>query len=82
MIPIYAAVILVGTALRNKLDLHCTLCRAFGAGSGSGNGYLADSIGSWSDVSEETVARFEQVVLHVDSVKSDVESTLRQAVDG
>src|SRR5688572_11288009 len=33
MIPIYAAVILVGPALRNKLDLHCTLCRTLGTRS-------------------------------------------------
>src|SRR5688572_26748131 len=33
MIPIYAAVILVGPTLRNKLDLHCTLCRALGTRS-------------------------------------------------
>src|ERR1700741_53908 len=82
MIPVDATVILVGTSLRNKLDLHCALGGTFGAWSRSGNGHLADRVGARSDVREETITRFEKIVLHVDSVEGDVKSTLRQPVNG
>ena len=82
VIPIDATVILVGTALSNKLNLHCTLRGALGTRSRSGNSHLSNGIRSRSDVSEETITRFEEVVLNVDSVEGDIESTLWQTVDG
>src|SRR5262245_28492856 len=74
--------IVIRAALRHELDLYGALSRTLRTWVGSRNSHLFNRVRSGTDVGEKPIARLEQVVLHVDAVKRDVEGALRQTVDG
>src|SRR5436190_4653588 len=82
IVVITTSVVLVAAPLSDELDLEGAFTRAFSAGIRSRHCDFADGVGSWPYISEKAIVGFQQVILNVDSVDSDVECALGQAVDG
>src|SRR6185436_3754275 len=80
VIPVNAAVIIIGAALRDELDLDRTFGRAFRARVRSRNCHLANGVCTGANVGKEPIVRFKQIVLNIDPVESDVQCAFRQAV--
>src|SRR6185503_15792012 len=80
VIPVDTTMIFIRAALRDELDLDRTFGRAFRARIRSRNRHLANRVRTGANVGKETVIRFEQVVLNIDTVEGDVQCAFRQAV--
>src|SRR5262249_19784166 len=80
-ILICAAIKTVACGSGDEFDLDCAFARAFCTRRGSRYGYFIDSVGLWLNVSKETVAGFQQVVLNVQTVNRDVQSAFWQTVN-
>src|ERR1051326_5217430 len=56
IIPVAATVILVGTTLRNELDLKRSFSGTFGARISGRRRYFSDGVRTWTNIGKEPVA--------------------------
>ena len=81
VIPISATVIFIRAALRHEFDLDRSFSRTLCTRSRSRYGNFADGVGAGTNIHKETIVGFQQVVLHVDAVESDVQRAFGQPIN-